>query len=151
MSGNFTDTTDRALLNYVTGTSLGGWTPPTTTYIMLLTGNPALTAALPNDPTLAELPELSATGYARKAVTWSSATSPSPGGLSQIKNSNLITFGPFTGGSGSGTATTYGALVNVASGTSGEVFAVWQWDTPVIAPQNQSITIPIANLTMTQQ
>lgn len=151
MSGNFTDVTDRALLNWITGTSLGGFTPPTTTYIMLLTANPALTAAIPTSPTLAELTELSATGYARQIATWSAAATPSPGGLSQIKNSNLITFGPFTGVSGSGTATTYGALVNVVSGTTGEVFAIWQWDTPVVAPQGQSITIPIANLTMSQQ
>lgn len=149
MSGSFTDTTDRALLNYVTGTSLGGWTPPTTTYIMLLTADPSLTATIPNDPTLAELPELSAAGYNRQIVTWSSATTAN--GISQIKNNNLVTFGPFTAPSGSGTATTFGALVNVGSGTSGEVFAVWKWDNSVLAPQNQSITIPIANLSLTQQ
>lgn len=149
MSGSFTDTTDRALLNYVTGTSLGGWTPPTTTYIMLLTADPSLTATIPSDPTLAELPELSAAGYNRQIVTWSVATTAN--GISQIKNNNLVTFGPFTAPSGSGTATTFGALVNVGSGTSGEVFAVWKWDNSVLAPQNQSITIPIANLSLTQQ
>lgn len=150
MSSSFTDTTDRALLNYLTGTSLGGWTPPTTTYVMLLTANPALTASIPTDPTLAELPELSAAGYSRQIATWSSSTTPT-GGISQIKNNNLLTFGPFTAPSGSGTATTYGALVNVASGTSGEVFSIWSWDNPVLAPQNQSITIPIGNLVFTQQ
>lgn len=149
--GNFTDTTDRALLNYVTGTSLGGWTPPTTVYCMLLTANPALSAALPKDPQLSELTELSAAGYSRQIVTWGSATSPSPGGASQIQNSNIVTFGPFTNAAGSGTPTTYGALVNVASGTVGEVFATWQWDSPVVAPQNQSITIPVGSLTLTQQ
>src|SRR5690242_16676232 len=135
--GNFTDTTDRALLNYVTGTSLGGWTPPTTVYCMLLTANPSLSAALPKDPQLSELTELSAAGYSRQIVTWGTSTSPSPGGSSQIQNSNIVTFGPFTNAAGSGTATTYGALVNVASGTVGEVFATWQWDSPVVAPQNQ--------------
>jgi hypothetical protein len=150
MSGNFTDTTDRALLNYLTGTSLGGWTPPTTTYIMLLTANPALTAVIPTDPTLAELPELSAAGYSRQIATWSVSTTPT-GGLSQIQNSNLITYGPFTAPSGSGTATTYGAMVSASSGTSGEVFAVWAWDSSVLSPQNQSITIPIASLSLTQQ
>jgi hypothetical protein len=151
MSGNFTDTTDRAFLNWITGTSLGGFTPPVTTYVMLLTADPALTATIPSDPTLAELTELSATGYSRKTATWSSSTSPGTGGLSQITNNNLITFGPFTGASGSGTSTTFGALVNVVSGTSGEVFAIWQWDNPVIAPQNQAITIPIGKLVLTQQ
>jgi hypothetical protein len=150
MSGNLTDTTDRAILNYITGTPLGGWTPPTTGYIALLTVNPATTAADPTDPQLSELTEISATGYARQAVTWSSATTPS-NGLSQIQNNNLITFGPFTGSSGSGTTTTYGALVTAATGTTGEVIAVWSWDVSVLAPQNQSITIPIANLTLTQQ
>jgi hypothetical protein len=150
MSGSFTDTTDRALLNYVTNTSLGGWTPPTTTYLMLLTADPSLTAAIPSDPTLAELPELSAAGYNRQTVTWSSAATPT-NGLSQIANSNLVTFGPFTAPAGSGSATTFGALVNVGSGTTGEVFAVWKWDNSVLAPQNQSITIPIANLIMTLQ
>lgn len=150
MSGSFTDTTDRALLNYLTGTSLGGWTPPTNTYVMLLTADPALTAAIDTDPTLLELPELSAAGYSRQIATWSVSTTPTPG-ISQIQNSNLITFGPFTSPAGSGTATTFGALVNVASGTTGEVFATWQWDNPVLSPQNQSITIPIASLTLTQQ
>lgn len=150
MSGNFTDTTDRALLNYVTGTSLGGWTPPGTTYLMLLTSDPSTVAAIPSDPTLAELPEMVATGYARKIVSWSAATTPN-GGISQIKNSNVVTFGPFTDVAGSGNPTTHGALVNVVSGTVGEVFATWQWDTPIVAPQNQSITVPIGNLTITQQ
>jgi hypothetical protein len=150
MAGNFTDTTDRAILNWVTGTSLGGWTPPTTAYVALLTVNPATTAVDPTDPQMSELTELVATGYARQSITFNAATSPSQG-TSQIQNSALVSFGPFTDAAGSGTATTYGALVTTASGTSGEVIGVWQWDTPITAPQNQSITIPIANLTFTQQ
>jgi hypothetical protein len=150
MSGNLTDTTDRAILNWITGTSLGGWTPPTTGYIALLTVDPGTTAANSSDPQLSELTELVASGYSRQAVTWSAATSPSSG-LSNIQNNALITFGPFTGAAGSGTPTTFGALVNVASGTAGEVICTWSWDVPVLAPQNQAITIPIANLTLTQQ
>lgn len=150
MSGNLTDTTDRAILNWITGTSLGGWTPPSTAYVALLTVDPSTTSAIPTDPQLSELTELAATGYTRQIATFTAATSPSQG-TSQIQNSNLITFGPFTASTGSGTPTTFGALVNVASGTSGEVICVWEWDTPITAPQNQSITIPIANLTFTQQ
>lgn len=150
MAGNFTDTTDRAILNWITGTALGGWAPPTTAYVALLTVDPATTSAIPTDPQLSELTELAATGYARQIITFSSATSPTEG-TSQITNSNLATFGPFTAASGSGSPATYGALVNVASGTSGEVIATWQWDTPITAPQNQSITIPIGNLVFTQQ
>lgn len=150
MSGNLTDATDRAVLNWITGTSLGGWTPPATAYIMLLTADPTTTAATPTNPQLSELTELVATGYSRQIVTFTSATTPT-GGTSQIQNSNLVSFGPFTGASGSGTTTTYGAMVNVPSGTTGEVIATWQWDIPVLAPQNQSITIPIGNLTLTQQ
>ncbi len=148
--GNFTNTTDRALLNYVTGTSLGGWTPPTTVYCMLLTADPSTSAAIPSDPQLSELTEMTAVGYSRQTVTFGTATT-TDGLPSQIKNSNLLTFGPFTDGAGSGAATTYGALVNVASGTTGEVFATWQWDAPAVAAQNQSITIPIGNLTLTLQ
>lgn len=150
MSGNLTDTTDRAVLNWITGTSLGGWTPPSTAYIMLLTADPTTTAAVPTNPQLSELTELVATGYSRQVVTFTAATTPT-GGTSQIQNAGLVTFGPFTGATGSATTTTFGALVNVASGTTGEVIATWQWDTPVLAPQNQSITIPIGNLTLTQQ
>lgn len=150
MSGNLTDTTDRSILNWITGTSLGGWTPPTTGYIALLTVDPSTTAAIPTDPQLSELTELSAVGYSRQVVTWTAATSPTQG-TSQIQNANLVTFGPFTAANGSGTTTNFGALVNAASGTTGEVICVWEWDQPVLAPQNQSITIPIANLTLTQQ
>lgn len=150
MSGNLTDTTDRAILNWITGTTLGGWTPPTTGYVALLTADPSTTAANPTDPQMSELTELAATGYARQAVTWTAATSPT-NGTSQIQNSNVVTFGPFTASNGSGTPTTFGALVTAASGTTGEVIAVWEWDVPVVAPQNQSITIPVANLTLTQQ
>ena len=150
MSGSYTDTTDRAFLNWITGTSLGGWTPPTTAYIALLTVDPSTTSATPTDPQLSELTELAATGYARQIVTFTSSTTPNQG-TSQIQNSNLVTFGPFTAAAGSGTPATYGALVNVASGTTGEVICTWQWDSPVTAPQNQSITIPIAALTLTQQ
>lgn len=150
MPGNLTDTTDRAILNWITGTSLGGWTPPTTGYVMLLTADPTTTAAIPSDPQLSELVELAATGYARQIATWSVSSTPNQG-TSQIQNSNLLTYGPFTGVAGSGTTTTFGALVTAASGTTGEVIATWQWDIPVLAPQNQSITIPIANITLTQQ
>jgi hypothetical protein len=151
MSGNYTDTTDRAILNWTTGTSLGGWVPPTTVYVALLTADPSIIAAIPTDPHLSELTELSATGYSRQVVTFSSASSPGSGGLSQIQNSNLVTFGPFTGASGSSTATTFGALVDHATGTTGQVIQTWQWDNPIVVPQGQSITIPIGDLTLTQQ
>jgi hypothetical protein len=152
MPGNFTDTTDRAILNWITGTSLGGWVPVTTGYLMLLTVDPSTIAVDSTDPQLAELStiELAATGYSRQVVTWTSATSPTQG-TSQIQNATVVNFGPFTAPAGSGSTTTFGALVTAASGTSGEVICTWQWDTPVLAPQNQSITIPIANLTLTQQ
>lgn len=150
MSGNLTDTTDRAVLNWITGTALGGWTPPSTGYIALLTVDPSTTAANSTDPQLSELTELAATGYSRQVVTWTASTSPS-NGTSQIQNNNLVTFGSFTASNGSGTPTTFGALVTAASGTTGEVIAVWQWDVPILASQNQSITIPIAAITLTQQ
>jgi hypothetical protein len=151
MSGSLTDTTDRAVLNWVTGTGTGSWAPPATNsaYIALLTADPSTTAAIPTDPQLSELTELAATGYSRQIVTFNSATSSS--GISSISNNNLVTFGPFTASNGSGSATTFGALVTAAAGTTGEVICTWQWDTPITAPQNQSITVPIANLSFTQQ
>lgn len=150
MSGNLTDTTDRAILNWITGTALGGWTPPATGYVALLTVDPSTTSANSTDPQLSELTELASTGYSRQVVSWTAASSPS-NGVSQIKNSNLVTFGPFTASNGSGTPTTFAALVTASSGTTGEVIATWEWDVPVIAAQNQSITIPIANVVLTQQ
>jgi len=150
MSGNLTDTTDRAILNWITGTALGGWTPPTTSYVALLTVDPSTTAAIPTDPQMSELTELAATGYSRQVVTFTAASSPS-NGVSQIQNNNLVTFGPFTATNGSGTPTTFGALVTTATGTTGEVISVWQWDVPVLAAQNQAITVPVANITFTQQ
>lgn len=150
MIGSATDTTDRATLNWLTGTSLGGWIPPTTTYLALLTVDPSTTAAIPTDPQMSELQELTATGYSRQVITWNSATSPS-GGISQIQNAATVTFGPFTGASGSGTPSTFGALVTTSTGTTGEVLFTWQWDSPVLAVQNQPIQVLAGSLTIIQQ
>lgn len=150
MIGSATDTTSKALLNWLTGTSLGSWVPPTTTYLALLTVDPSTTAAVPTDPQVSELQEITATGYSRQVISWNSATTPT-GGTSQIQNSSTVTFGPFTGASGSGSPTTFGALVTSASGSSGEVLFTWQWDSPVLAVQNQPIQILSGSLDIFQQ
>lgn len=159
MSGTFTDTTDRAVLSWLAGVTLpGGWTPPTNTYLALLTADPRVLAPAPggdqpgftNDPAITDFTEVSATGYTRQQVTWAAALTSS-NNPSSIANGTQITFGPFTDSSGMGAATTHGALVTVGSGTSGEVIMVWQWDNPVSAAQNESIIVPVGALTMTLQ
>lgn len=159
MSGTFTDTADRAALSWLAGEPLpSGWTAPTDTYLALLTADPRILPIPPggdspeftNDPSIDDFSEVSATGYARQLVAWSAAQTSS-NNPSSISNSAQITFGPFTGSSGMGAATTHGALVTVSSGNLGNVIMVWQWDNPVAAGQNESIIVPVGALTMTLQ
>lgn len=159
MSGTFTDTADRAVLSWLAGEPLpGGWTVPTDTYLALLTADPRILPIPPggdspeftNDPSIDDFSEVSATGYARQLVVWAAAQTSS-NNPSSISNNAQITFGPFTGSSGMGAATTHGALVTVGSGSAGNVIMVWQWDNPVAAGQNESIIVPVGALTMTLQ
>ena len=150
MIGSATDTTDRATLNWLTGTGVGAWIPPTAIYLALLTANPATTAAVPTDPQLSELQELSATGYSRQAVVWNNATTPI-GGQSVIVNSNNVSFGPFTSANGSGSPATFGALVTTSSGTTGEVIYTFQWSQPLLAAQNTPILVSAGAISLYQQ
>lgn len=159
MSGTFTDTADRAVLSWLAGESLpAGWSPPTDTYLALLTADPRILPIPPggtspeftNDPGIADFAEVSSTGYSRQLVSWAAAQTSS-GNPSSTSNAAQITFGPFTDSAGMGSATTHGALVTVASGTVGNVIMVWQWDNPVAAGQNESIIVPTGALTMTLQ
>lgn len=159
MSGTFTDTADRAVLSWLTGSTMPpGWTAPTNVYLALLTADPRLlpippggdTPGFTNDPQLVDLAEVAATGYNRQEVFWG-APSTALNAPSQIQNNTQLTFGPFTDSSGMGSATTHGALVDVSSGTTGQVLMTWQWDNPVAAGQNESIIVPVGALTMTLQ
>lgn len=83
-----------------------------TTYLALLTAAPT------DATTLATMAELTATGYARQAVTW---TVPS-GDPSVTSNSGAITFGPV---STDPLNVTHAALVSAASGTVGDFIYFW--------------------------
>lgn len=158
MSGQFTDSASRATLSWLVGNTIpSGWTPATNTYLALLTSDPRVTVVngvtvFDNDPTVSDIVavEFTATGYSRKQVTWS-ASQTNTGNPSSTNNSTQLTYGPFTDASGSGAATTFGALVTSASGSTGNVIHVWEWDNPVSAAQNESVVISVGNLTMTLQ
>lgn len=72
-----------AVLNAARGTALAAWTPYA-----------ALFSSAPSDA--AGGTELSGSGYARQAVTFSAPTAAAPSGRS-IANSGTVTFGPATG------------------------------------------------------
>lgn len=158
MSGQFTDSASRATLSWLVGNTLpSGWTPATNTYLALLTSDPRVSvvngvSVFNNDPDMTDVvaAEFTATGYVRKQVTWSAAQT-NTGNPSSTNNSAQLTYGPFTDASGSGAATTFGALVTSSTGTSGNVIHVWEWDNPVSAAQNESVVISVSNLTMTLQ
>lgn len=78
----------------------------------------ALLTAAPTDTnlTMAAVTEYSATGYARQVFGPGSASAAEP---SVISNSGVITFGPFTAGTGS--AVTHAAICDAVSGTSANI------------------------------
>jgi hypothetical protein len=80
----------------------------------------ALLTAAPNDTTLtmAGVTEYGATGYARQIFGPTSATAAEP---SVISNTGIITFGPFTAGTGS--AVTHAAICDAVSGTTANIIA----------------------------
>lgn len=159
MSGVFTDSTSRAVLDWLTGNSLPpGWTAPTNTYLALLTADPTILPTMSDganfdtttDPQMSNLTEVSAAGYSRQLVAWGASSTPNSQ-PTQIQNSTQLTFGTFTGSAGMGAPTTFGALVTSSTGSTGQVLMTWQWDNPISAAQNESIVVPVAALTMTLQ
>jgi hypothetical protein len=78
----------------------------------------ALLTAAPTDTnlTMAAVTEYTATGYARQIIAFSAATAAEP---SVIANSAVITFGPFTAGTGS--AVTHAAVCDAVSGTTANI------------------------------
>lgn len=142
MSGVITSTAARAALDYMTGKQLDLGTAPQTMQLALLT------AAPPNDPTVAQLNEVSSTGYARQNVSWSAASTATPGLPSSISNSANLLYGPFTDVSGLGYPATHCALIGAVSGTP-TVLMTWQFDTPGQANQNESLQISAGSLSMT--
>lgn len=137
MPGEFSNTGAFDALDSITGraTITSG-----TTYLALLT-------AVPTDTTTpATMTEYAATGYARIAITW---TAPALNGSSipETSNTALITYGPFTAGTG---ATISGlALVTSASGTSGVLKAWWTPDVNRTPAVNDYIQFAIGALKLT--
>ena len=134
MAGEFSDAGAFKALDAVTGraTVTSG-----TTYLALLT-------AAPDDATtLAGLAEYTATGYSRQSVSWAS---PALNGSSLPETSNTadLTFGPFTAGTGA--TITHCALVSAASGTTGDVFAWWSFDSSRTPATNDSLIVSTGNL-----
>lgn len=80
----------------------------------------ALLTALPSDTTLtmAGVTEYAATGYARQVFGPGSATAAEP---SVISNAGIITFGPFTAGTGA--TVTHAAICDAVSGTTANIIA----------------------------
>lgn len=78
----------------------------------------ALLTAAPTDTnlTMAAVTEYGATGYSRQVFGPGSATAAEP---SVISNAGVITFGPFTAGTGS--AVTHAAICDASSGTSANI------------------------------
>lgn len=80
----------------------------------------ALLTATPTDTnlTMAAVTEYAATGYARQVFGPTSATAAEP---SVISNTGVITFGPFTAGTGA--TVTHAAICDAVSGTSANIIA----------------------------
>jgi hypothetical protein len=82
-------------------------------WIALLTATPTDTSL-----TMAALTEYAATGYARQVFGPTNATAAEP---SVISNAGVITFGPFTAGTGA--VVTHAAICDAVSGTTANVIA----------------------------
>lgn len=107
-----------------------------TTYIALLTTAPTATT------TLANMVELTATGYTRVAVTWGAPT----GSPRVTSNTNALTFGPMTSDPAS---VGWLALVSAASGTTGDLITAWSVDTARDGITGDSLAIAIGALILT--
>jgi hypothetical protein len=108
-------------------------------YIGLLTALPAT----PDVATLADFAanELTTAGYGREVIDW---TSPS-GDPSQVANTATIEFGPF---SADPPEVTHCFLCDTSIGTSGNVMAYWEFDTPRDVTTNDSLLIGDGDLTL---
>jgi hypothetical protein len=80
----------------------------------------ALLTAAPTDTnlTMAAVTEYAPTGYARQVFGPTTATAAEP---SVISNTGVLTFGPFTAGTGS--AVTHAAICDAVSGTAANIIA----------------------------
>ena len=137
MPGEFSDAGSLKALDAVTGRAT---LTAATTYVALLTSAPSDTS------TVAQLAEYGATGYTRQPVTW---TQPALNGsnVAETSNSGSLTFGPFS--SGTGATISHCALVTSASGTTGDVVAIWTLDTSRTPSTNDSLQFAANALKLT--
>lgn len=103
----------------------------------------ALTAAPTDASTLATMAEITTSGYARQAVTWSAPT----GDPAETHNTNVITFGAF---SADPPNVTHVALVSASSGTSGDLIYYWLLANARDGISGDSLQVAVAALSMTQ-
>lgn len=116
---------------------------PGTTYLALLTADPVAAGAI----NLADLTELTTSGYSRQSVTWGAETTEAYPGV--VSNTNLLTFGAM--GANMTLAVQWAALVTSASGTSTGYF-LFSWNGPPIqVTASESITIAIGALVLQDQ
>lgn len=137
MAGEFADPGGYRSLDAVTGRAT---VSSRTTYLALLTAAPSDAQTVGT----ISVTEYGATGYARQSVTWASPTLVS--NVPQTSNSDALTFGPFTAGTGA--QITHAALVSAASGTSGDLVAWWELTTPRTPAANDSITVAAGAITL---
>lgn len=123
-------------LNAIVGTAVSG----VTTYLALLTADPSGLS------TIASLSEVTTSGYARVAMTWSAPSASIP---SVISNTNLVAFGPMT--ANMALPAQWLALVTSASGTSGELKYTWSMDSPEQVLATQTVNIAAGALTINLQ
>lgn len=140
MSGKLTKRGAALALDYITGRAFQK-TATHSTYLALLTVVPAS-----DDFTPAQMTEVTTTGYARVAVTW---TAPAILNSAELAtNSATITFGPITAVGGMTLPAVAAALVQNSSGTAGDVIMYWILDVPLQAQQGESLQLAIGDLDM---
>lgn len=111
-------------------------------YILQFSAYLALTTTAPTDNALGT--EYAATGYARQAVAWTAPTAADP---PVTQNTALITFGPFTAGTGS-TIGYVELMDSLSGGTNLNMYAWWTLTTAKTPAVNDSATIAAGALTM---
>lgn len=103
----------------------------------------ALLTVAPDDATtMATMTEVSTAGYARQIVTWSAPTTTDP---PTIRNSTVITFGPFTADPPNVVGA---ALVSALTGTAGELTMRWTLEIARDPQINESIQFAVNQLSM---
>lgn len=99
------------------------------------------TAPLDDNSTLASITELTTSGYTREVIAFAAPT----GDPSLISNTAEIRFGPLVDDP---PAVAHAFVTDAASGTTGTILAYWS-GTIVDAVAEESITVPVGNLTFT--